>query len=214
MKMIAMVCCCQRDAEMLPIFVRQWRSIHPMIPLVVGNDKKSPIATNMQQYPIDWKHQSALSIMRAMLSACIDHGAEVVFKLDVDAFHRRSFLPRLFDNPNVMAAGIQWLDNPHNFLGIAYGVRKSLLMAMEVKTTCAMWNSPEDAAMSWMARKYAPNGVHLLIPTTARRAQTDDGTAAVVHCGSYKERSHVLDAMKRFTSFPVCPSVPLRNSQG
>jgi hypothetical protein len=215
MKMIAMVCVCERDAPMLPIFLNQWKKLHPLIPVVIGNCKKNAIATNLQQYSIDWQHRPGLSIMRAMLSACIDHNAEVAFKLDVDCFHRRSFLPRLFDDPRIDAAGIQWLDNPHHFLGLAYGIRRRLLTQMEVSTTCSRWDGGEDNAMSWFARKFSRNGIYLFDPHTARRAQTDDGTASIVHCGSFypvnEGRAQALAAMQRLTSFPVCPSVPLRS---
>jgi hypothetical protein len=186
---------------MLPIFMEQFMKAYPGIPVELGNCIHDPVqdAMGLSQVFVDWKEKPALSLMRAMLSLCLDYDADYAIKLDVDCWHRSDFLTPVMQDHTIMAAGIQWLDNPHNFLGLAYAVRRSALVALECEQSCSAWNGGEDRAMSWMLRKLYPNQIHLMKPTTARRADTDDGTASIVHCGCFyskkNPRDHATQAM-------------------
>lgn len=188
MKHIAIVCCCQRDAAMLPLFIARWRTLYPHAILILGQCSRDPVtdAHGLPCIEVDWTQAPARSLLRAMLNCALTYEADVVWKCDVDAWHRHDFICPLMENENIMAAGIQWLDHPHNFLGIAYAVRRKALVALECEIACSAWEGGEDYAMSWMLRKLFPNQIYLMPPTTARKAQTDDGLASIVHCGSYE----------------------------
>lgn len=189
MKTTALVCCCGRDEKMLPLFIQQWRNVYPDSALWLGECTHDPVKDHhgLSSLPVDWEGgKTALSIARAM----IDTGGDVVVKADVDAYHRAPFFTAIYNDPNIQAEGIQWLDEPHLFLGMAYAIRRSCLMTLDMINDCGCWSGQEDWRMAWLVRRSYPNGIYLHTPYTARKATTDNGTAAVVHCGCFYEADH------------------------
>lgn len=198
--MIGMVICCGRDKDMLPLFCQQWAKVYPDVWLALGNCTTDPVQqSEMPEFPIDWnKGRGGRSILDAMERCSRFFGGDVVLKLDVDCFHRAPIFFEPFRNPDVFASGIQWLNNPHHFLGAAYGMTRRMFAEIRHNEVDAWWSMSEDAAMSWQARKARSNGVYLFHPSsTIRNAQTDDGMVPIVHCGSFgNDRQKALDAMR------------------
>jgi hypothetical protein len=199
--MIGIVICCGRDKDMLPLFCEQWKKIYPDVWLVLGNCTSDPVnQSDMAEFPIDWNAGAGgRSIFNAMKRASEIYMSDKVLKLDVDCFHRAPIFLEPFRNPKVFAAGIQWLNNPHHFLGAAYGLTRTMIWEIEHIRKEEWWSMNEDVAMSWQARKARPNGIHLFHPSsTIRNAQTDDGTVPIVHCGSFgNDRNKAFKAMKK-----------------
>ena len=199
--MIGLVMCCGRDKDMLPLFCEQWKRIYPDVWLVLGNCANDPVKQSaMPEFPIEWNFANGgKSILAAMEKCSQFFGGEVVLKLDVDCFHRAPIFLEPFRNLDVFAAGIQWLNNPHHFLGAAYGMTRRMFVEIRHTEVDAWWGMNEDVAMSWQTRKARPNGIHLFPPSsTIRNAQTDDGIVPIVHCGSFgSDRNKAFKAMKK-----------------
>jgi hypothetical protein len=200
---IAMVCCNQRDQDMLPIFIEQWQKVYPSVPLFLANCSKAPVENDcgLQEVSVCWDEFAGRSIMRAMLTLALEHDADCVWKCDVDAWHRADFLSPIMKDQRILAAGIQWKSKPANFLGIAYAVRRSALVALECKAACSAWRNGEDAAMSHMIRAMAPNQIHLLPNSLATSAQVDRPEAMIVHCGSYQQGDGRILAYEKMRSY-------------
>jgi hypothetical protein len=180
----AMVCCCGKDEPMLAIFVKRWREIYPDVPLYLANDELDPVADDLglPQLPMRWEKGAAFRIVEALLA--ID--ADIVAKLDVDAWHISPFLFEPFAEKWVVAAGVQWLNYPGQFLGIAYAVRKKVLSEVALKTSCkTLSSSQDDTTIHNAIRSIYPNGVYLFPNSHVKRADTwtSRDKARLVHCG-------------------------------
>ena len=190
MTLAAIVCCREKDAEMLPVFVRQWKEIYPDVQLWLANDAADPAKYTYEMAlteNVQWGQGVGGSIVRAMLAT----GADIVAKVDVDGWHRERYLFDPFSDPNVMAAGIAWSNEPGRFLGIGYAVRREALAALEMSNACCDWlGSQEDVAICHGVRRIWPNGVFLYPNKHCRRADTEPEMASVVHCGIHGRDSN------------------------
>lgn len=216
-RIAALVWCCERDAAMLPLFVRQFRLIHPTIRLSLadcGYDPlRSPLPTGLQRAvtvhsavddssPVSAAHAApaARALFRAYLEYALETGADYIWKCDVDVHHRASMLPTVMaGSRGLMACGIQWRSEPQAFLGASYLIARSALMEMAALLSCHYWVSSrgEDYLMSQNLRRLYPNQIHLLPNRTIRNAVTDDGHSALVHCGCYQgDRQQACAAMQ------------------
>jgi hypothetical protein len=200
----AVVCCCEADQNMLPIFVDRWRELYPDVELWLGNDTMKPVTIShgLATVKVTWGKGVGKSIINAMLET----GGDIVAKLDVDTWHLKDDLFDQFSDTSVMAVGHQWPDEPSRFLGIAYAVRREALLKIEVSQSCAsMRGNQEDIAMNHAIRKSYPNGVHLIPIGQARRADTWGGEeASLIHCGIYgnndKQRGYALAELQRLAN--------------
>jgi len=200
----AIVCCCEADQNMLPIFVSRWRELYPNVELWLGNDSVKPVTIehDLPTVKITWGSGVAKSVINAMLET----RGDIVAKLDVDTWHLKNDLFDSFSDASVVAVGHQWPDEPSRFLGIAYAVRREALLKIEVSQSCAsMRGNQEDIAMNHAIRKSYPNGVHLIPIMQARRADTWNGEdASLIHCGIYgnndKQREHAFEELQRIAN--------------
>ena len=147
----AIVCCCEADQNMLPIFVSRWRELYPDVELWLGNDSVNPVTIEheLPTVKITWGSGVAKSIINAMLGV----GGDIVAKLDVDTWHLKNDLFDSLSDASVVAVGHQWPDEPSRFLGIAYAVRREALLKIEVSQSCAsMRGNQEDIAMNHAIR--------------------------------------------------------------
>jgi len=177
-----MVICGKRDEKMLPLFIEQWRKIYPDVELWLGNDKNDPV-TNSHGLPIvgiEWDYKSGSVVINAMLKI----HADIVAKLDVDAWHLISGMFDPFVDQNVKATGIQWRERPNRFLGISYAIRRDVMLEIELQRKLCGKKGDEDVLICDAIRTLYPNGVHLFYNSLVRRADTFDGShAMVIHCG-------------------------------
>jgi hypothetical protein len=200
----AIVCCCEADQNMLPIFVSRWRELYTNVELWLGNDSVKPVTIehDLPIVKITWGSGVAKSVINAMLET----RGDIVAKLDVDTWHLKADLFDPFSDNSVMAVGHQWPDEPSRFLGIAYAVRREALLKIEVSQSCAsMRGNQEDIAMNHAIRKSYPNGVHLIPIGQARRADTwNDEDASLIHCGIYgnndKQREYAFAELQRLAN--------------
>jgi len=200
----AIVCCCEADQGMLPIFVARWRELYPSVELWLGNDSVKPVTIthDLPTVAITW----GKGVSRSIINAMLEIGGDIVAKLDVDAWHIKNNLFDPFVESWVMATGHQWPNEPSRFLGIAYAVKREALLKIEVSQSCAsMRGNQEDIAMNHAIRRVYPNGVYLFPIMQTRRCDTWSGEdTSLVHCGIYgskgNARQYALDELQRLAS--------------
>ena len=178
----AIVICGKRDEKMLPLFIDQWRKIYPDVELWLGNDRKDPVDESYG-LPIviaDWDYNGGSGMINAMLKT----NADIVAKLDVDAWHLMGGMFDPFADQSVKATGIQWRERPNRFLGISYAIRREVMLEIELQKSLCGRKGDEDVLICDAIRTLYPNGVHLFYNSLVRRADTYEGNhAMVIHCG-------------------------------
>lgn len=181
----AIVCCGERDQEMLAAFIKRWRELYPDVELWLGNDTYKPVTIpcDLPQVHLSWDKQIGKHIVNAMLET----GGDIVAKVDVDSWHLRNDLFDPFKYEWVMASGHQWANEPGRFLGIAYALRRETLLSITVGASCRTLNGKDDdKAISHAVRIAYPNGIFLQPYMQCRRADTWNGEdVAIIHCGLY-----------------------------
>lgn len=217
----ALVACGSRDEMMLPLFVKRWREKFSHIPLILANDEADPV-TNTLGLPfvsMRWGNGAGQRMVNAMLRT----GADIVAKFDVDAFLTDvDWIFSPYADDRIASVGIQLRNHPGQYFGLAYSVRRSVLIDLEVTCrTCAMRGTDDDTEICRAVLLRDPNSVYLYRNELARRSDTwmPHEPALAVHCGNYGRspqarhlamqelvRLHLIDAG---TLPPLVPQHPV-----
>lgn len=216
----ALVCCGSRDEMMLPLFVKKWREKFSHIPLVLANDEVNPVlgTLGLPCVPLRW----GPGVGQRMVTAMLRTGADIVAKFDVDTFLTDvDWLFSPYADQRIASVGLQLAHHPGQYYGLAYSVRRSVLIDLEVTCrTCAMRGNDDDTAICNAVLLREPNSVYLYPNMLARRSDTwlPSENVFAVHCGSYGRnaaaRGYAMEEMSRLhslaaglTSAEIYPSI-------